>query len=392
MKHNNFNKQGNVSTDVNRRIAAVEQYIRQKPSRFPIGAPADGDAIVDKGLTKTAHGFDVGTIVFWDSDLEAYRLAKADDAETCVYDGVVSNVPDANTFDLTYSGVVKGVDVSTYDDGTTYYLSEITAGNSRDTPPAYTFYQVPVYHAFLDDDGVTLNLLVYPGRPLGSSHLAIVAGDASSGGGTGRIFTKATEWWDLSVVSTVTQSKITDGTASATITKNSLALTNGTITSTLTYDTLVLGSAVEPILSIDIYPSTQVHLNLNSVGVLTLADTSNNIATIKTTLISSEQTVSTVKTVSTLTPTTLTVGATPASPTAHADLSVTGLSVTASSAVTCKFTATLMTMTLSATNSLSLNASDITDTSQTVQFRKISICDPTTGTVKNTWMPCSAPF
>jgi hypothetical protein len=315
-------REANYRAMLDARITRIEQRIQRLPSRFatPTGKPSN--AVVDFGLVQVSHGFDVGTIVFWDSDLEAYRLAKADDAETCVYDGVVSKVTDANTFDLTYSGVIEDVDADTYDDGTIYYLSAVTAGVSAEDPPTYTFYQVPVYHAFLDNDGTTLNLLVYPGRALGSSHLAIVAGDASNGGGTGRIYSTATIYWDLTALGV-------------------MSVNSGTNVNSMT--------------------ATQSNIDDGT-------------------------------SLSTLTSTSLTVGATPASPTSKAVLNNTGLTITASSATVAAWSATLFTMTLSATNSLSLAASDITDTSQAVKFRKVSICDPASGLVKNTWLACSAPF
>lgn len=303
MRHNNFNKEGNITTDVNRRISSLEQMARQKPSRVPIGgASASGDSLIDKSLTQTAHGFGVGTVVYFNGT--TYIQAKADQASTAVYLGVVTKVTDANTFDLTYAGIATTT--LTLTAGGVYYLSDTTAGAvlAANTPPTQTAFQVAVYEAISATE-----IYVYPGRPIGSSHLALHAGDPTNYGGTLRVY----------------------------------------------YTTNCYADVAVPGLSIN-------------------------------------QLISSVLTSTIITPSLISVGASPAVPTALGSLSVSGLSVMESSVVVCQFTSTLATMTLSATNSLSLAASDVTDTSQAIKFRKVSICDPTSGLVKNTWLPCSAPF
>ena len=358
-------------------INDLKRTTQNIPTRFPI-SNNPSDVVTDKGLKQTAHGFSVGTIIYWDSATSLYALCKANAAGTCVYDGVVSNVPDTDTFDIVYSGVIADVDDATFTDGTTYYLSEATAGDFRSTVPAHTFYQVPVFHCFLDSDGSSLNLLVYPGRPLGSSHLALVAGDATAGGGTGRIYSTATVYWDMSSAGT-------------------MSLSNGTITSSWTYQALTLGSSANPASSVDSYignGTTTNHLAISSSGINYDDGTQGHVINFSLALaqLQIQKTVASVVTQSLLTPTQLTVGATPATPTTEATLTSSALTLTASSAVVAELSATVLDMTLSATNSVGLAASQITDTSQAIQFRKISICDPTTGTVKNTWLPCSAPF
>src|SRR6266699_3637661 len=93
------------------------------------GGPPSGGAGVLPGfgsfvISQTAHGFVVGNVVRLSGS--SYTLAKADNAVDAEVIGIVSGVPDANTFVLTTVGKVGGL--SGFTAGTTYFLSDTTAG------------------------------------------------------------------------------------------------------------------------------------------------------------------------------------------------------------------------------------------------------------------------
>lgn len=94
------------------------------------GGGGSADAVT-KDITQTTHGFIVGDVLYFDG--ANYAKAKADDESTSEVLGIVSEVSSVNTFTLTTSGYVSGL--SGLVAGTTYYLSEATAGLLTATEP-----------------------------------------------------------------------------------------------------------------------------------------------------------------------------------------------------------------------------------------------------------------
>lgn len=82
-------------------------------------------------ITQTSHGFTVGQILIYNGT--AYVLAKADTADDAEVIGIVATVIDANNFILQIAGEVTGLSGLTA--GTTYFLSDVTAGLLTATVP-----------------------------------------------------------------------------------------------------------------------------------------------------------------------------------------------------------------------------------------------------------------
>lgn len=217
-------RRANEHASLARRIERLEAIIRSIPSRpVNIGVSGPSDAIVDQGLTQTAHGFTVGMVIYWTGT--TYAKARANAATTALYAGVVSAVRDANTFDLTYAGIITSPTALAFIPGTTYYLSDATAGATLATAPAATAYQVPV---FLCRDVNTL--LVFECSGVGSSHLNLHAGDPTAGGGTMRVYSTPAIFVDIDNAGNVTVQNAGDSTK---LTYGELAITDGTNAATL---------------------------------------------------------------------------------------------------------------------------------------------------------------
>jgi hypothetical protein len=83
-------------------------------------------------VTQTTHGFSVGDVLRPDGAGD-FTEAQADSAVNAEAVGVVSGVPDANTFEITYSGLVTGLSGLTA--GETHFLSSGVAGLLTATEP-----------------------------------------------------------------------------------------------------------------------------------------------------------------------------------------------------------------------------------------------------------------
>jgi hypothetical protein len=84
-----------------------------------------------KAINQTTHGFAVGDVPYYTGS--AYAKAKTDADSTSEALGVVSAVADANNFTLTMGGYISGLSGLTA--GTTYYVSDATAGLLTATQP-----------------------------------------------------------------------------------------------------------------------------------------------------------------------------------------------------------------------------------------------------------------
>lgn len=89
------------------------------------------DSVVRIQITQTSHGFSVGNVLIYNGT--AYALAKADNADDAEVVGIVATVIDANNFILQATGEVIGL--SGLAAGTTYFLSDSTAGLLTSTEP-----------------------------------------------------------------------------------------------------------------------------------------------------------------------------------------------------------------------------------------------------------------
>jgi hypothetical protein len=85
-----------------------------------------------RDIAQTAHGFDVGDVVYFDGS--EYALAQADDPVTAEVAGIVAEDTDANNFVLHYGGHITGL--SSLTAGEVYFLSETTAGSLAITAPS----------------------------------------------------------------------------------------------------------------------------------------------------------------------------------------------------------------------------------------------------------------
>jgi len=103
------------------------------------GGTARGNALVDT-ISETAHGFVLMDVVGHDGT--GYVKVTANDGQPEAI-GVVSDVIDANTFEITYQGVITGLtgatttgSLSVFTANTTYYVSNLTAGKLTDVEPS----------------------------------------------------------------------------------------------------------------------------------------------------------------------------------------------------------------------------------------------------------------
>lgn len=84
-------------------------------------------------VSQTAHGFSVGNVLTYSGTNDTYAAAKADSAADAEVVGIVSAVADANDFTLLTEGMITTLTGLTA--GTTYWLSDSSAGSYTSTPP-----------------------------------------------------------------------------------------------------------------------------------------------------------------------------------------------------------------------------------------------------------------
>lgn len=94
------------------------------------GGTGSGEALVH-AVSQTSHGFSIGDVVYFDGVSYLPALASADSTSEVL--GVVSDVPDSNSFDLLMSGYISGL--SGKEPGETYYLSATIAGDMSTSEP-----------------------------------------------------------------------------------------------------------------------------------------------------------------------------------------------------------------------------------------------------------------
>jgi hypothetical protein len=129
-----FAAAGVVTNDASGNLASVApgtsgNVLTSNGSAWVSSAAAGGG--MTKAINQTTHGFAVGDVPYYTGS--AYAKAKSDADSTSEALGVVSVVTDANNFTLTMGGYVSGLSGLTA--GTTYYLSDATAGLLTATQP-----------------------------------------------------------------------------------------------------------------------------------------------------------------------------------------------------------------------------------------------------------------
>lgn len=99
---------------------------------------------VTKRIIKSAHGFSKGNVLGWSGG--TYNRAIADGNYNGEIVGIVSNVINSNTFDLTQSGFISGMTGLGLSNNITYYVSDTVFGGLRTSPPTTIGYFVrPIF-------------------------------------------------------------------------------------------------------------------------------------------------------------------------------------------------------------------------------------------------------
>lgn len=146
-----------------------------------------------KAVTQSSHGLSVGNLVYTTGS--TYAKAKADADSTSEVVGIVSAVADSNNFTLTLGGYVSGLSGLTA--GTTYYLSDSSAGALTATEPSTAGYiSKPVLVAdsttsgyFVNMRGVTIAAAVTSGP---RSEVWVYGANGYGGGSSNKIFRYST--------------------------------------------------------------------------------------------------------------------------------------------------------------------------------------------------------
>jgi hypothetical protein len=112
---------------------------------------------IKKEVSQSSHGFSVQDFIGWSGG--TYNKAIADGTYDGEFIGLVTEVPDVNTFCVTQAGYVTGL--TSLVASTTYFLSETTAGLLTDTAPTG---DTEIAKAILVADSTTTGwVLPYPG-------------------------------------------------------------------------------------------------------------------------------------------------------------------------------------------------------------------------------------
>jgi hypothetical protein len=103
-------------------------------------------------INKALHGFAPGTIVRFNG--VDFVRAQADSEANAAVVGMVSSVPDANSFYITQVGFVAGLTLQAYTPGDVYYLDPIMSGQLTNVKPtAAGQIELPCFIAYTADSG-----------------------------------------------------------------------------------------------------------------------------------------------------------------------------------------------------------------------------------------------
>jgi len=123
---------GNYESHYTNRSLVDKEYVDSQVSGATSGTTATSGENVTLGIAQSSHGLAVNDFIGWSGS--TYNKAIADGNYDGEFVGLVSDVPDANSFCVTQSGYVTGLTAS-FAANTTYWLSEGTAGLLTSTEP-----------------------------------------------------------------------------------------------------------------------------------------------------------------------------------------------------------------------------------------------------------------
>ncbi len=166
-----------------REIQSLRAQLRQIPSRFPAGGSADGASI--RETITVANTFAAGDVVYRNGSTWSKAQANAA-ASSAKYTGVIESAT-STSFVLVYAGKIT-LAAATLTPGTTYYLSDATAGLTV-VVGSLTANQltIPVYRAI-----TATTAIVMSARDVGCDLSTLTAGDVGAGGGSLRLNIDAT--------------------------------------------------------------------------------------------------------------------------------------------------------------------------------------------------------
>jgi hypothetical protein len=111
-------------------------------------------------VEQTGHGFDVGDSLYVTSGgAYALALASTSNPEMAESVGMVSQVVDANTFDITFEGHIGGLSGLT--SGGVYFLSPLIPGKKTLTKPNGLSIAKPMMVALNETEGIVVNYVGY---------------------------------------------------------------------------------------------------------------------------------------------------------------------------------------------------------------------------------------
>ncbi len=117
-------------------LGANEVWVKDPSDNFITTASLGNGGAVVTTITQNGHGFIVGNVIYFNGLL--YAKAKADSAVDAEVIGIVTQVTDVNTFQLTTGGSVTVL--AGLVPGSVYFLSDVSAGALTVTAPTTIGY------------------------------------------------------------------------------------------------------------------------------------------------------------------------------------------------------------------------------------------------------------
>lgn len=175
MSNQSGSKRSNEVMMLERRIARLEEIIRRIPSRFSVGRTPDAaDGASIRETIVQANSFAAEDVVY--NNGGTWQLAQANAAAGAAkYSGVVES-SDGASFVVVYAGRIE----LALTQGTTYYLSDVTAGLlvTRATVTQYQL-KIPVLRCVSPT-----TCIVMAARDVACDLETLTAGDYANGGGS----------------------------------------------------------------------------------------------------------------------------------------------------------------------------------------------------------------
>lgn len=178
----NFTGSGATATQTSPGVVQVD---------IPGGGGGTAEAVVET-VTQTGHGLVEGKWVYI-SATNTYGYGLATSSATADSVGVITNVVDPNTFEVTTEGFASGAWVPAYGAGNAAHLSTTVAGDTQQFAPT-TIGQIDKPVGIIVEDGVKMYVHNYRGRQ-------ITAAGIGTGGGISGVVTAGSPFDALSVPS-----------------------------------------------------------------------------------------------------------------------------------------------------------------------------------------------